>query len=94
MEIGVFLRYLHYFSNIECVQISIQTVNLLQATIQTINNLMNRADVVEVTEAADVEFLFHLDEHRCELQRYIACHECNVSVTYLIFDGFQTVFFF
>lgn len=79
MEIGVFRRYLHYFSNIECVKISNQTVNLLQATIQSIVDLTNTAEVVDATEEADVDFLFDLDEHRYELQRYIACHECNVS---------------
>lgn len=94
MEIGVFLRYLHYFSSIECVQISNQTVNLLQATIGQIVDLRNTAEVVEVTDAADVDFIFDLDEHRYELQRYIACHECNVSVIYLIFDGvFQSTHF-
>lgn len=91
MEIGVFLRYLHYFSSIECVQISNQTVNLLQATIGQIVDLTNTAEVVDVIDAADVDFIFDLDEHRYELQRYIACHECNVSVIYNFV--FSMVFF-
>lgn len=55
-------------------------MKLLQLTIQSIVELTNVADVVEVADAADVDFLFDLDEHRYELQRYISCHECNVSV--------------
>lgn len=79
VEIGVFLRYLHYFSNIECVKIGEQTVELLQAIVNLIAELMNKAEIVKLSERTDVDFLIDLDEHRYELRRCILCRHCFVS---------------
>lgn len=70
---------MHYFSNIECVKVSKQTTDLLKTTVSLIVGLTNKADVVEVAERTDVDFLLDLDEHRYELRRCILCRSCLVS---------------
>lgn len=79
VEIGVFLRYLRCFSQIENVQINTKTMELMQEAKQNMKELAQRAQVIENSSRNDVDFLFDLDEHQYELQRHIMCRACYVS---------------
>lgn len=79
MEIGVFLRYLRCFSQIENVQINKKTMELMQEASLSMQDLSQRANIIENTARNDVDFLFDLDEHQYELQRQILCRSCYVS---------------
>lgn len=79
VEIGVFLRYLRCFSQIECVQINKKTMELMQEAIVNMRDLSQRAQIIENSTRNDVDFLFDLNEHQYELQRHILCRSCYVS---------------
>lgn len=79
MEIGVFLRYLRCFSQIENVQINRKTLELMKDAMHNMNELSQNAHIVENSAKNDVDFLFDLDEHQYELQRHILCRSCYVS---------------
>lgn len=79
MEIGVFLRYLRCFSQIENVQINRKTLELMRDAMHNMNELSQNAQIVENSAKNDVDFLFDLDERQYELQRHILCRSCYVS---------------
>lgn len=79
VEIGIFLRYLRCFSQIENVQINKKTMELMQEAKSNMKDLAQRAQVIENSARNDVDFLFDLNEHQYELQRHIMCRACYVS---------------
>lgn len=79
VEIGVFLRYLRCFSQIENVQINKKTMELMQEARQKMKDLSQRAFIIENSARNDVDFLFDLNEHQYELHRHIFCRTCYVS---------------
>lgn len=79
VEIGVFLRYLRCFSQIENVQINKKTMELMQEARSSMKELAQRAHIIENSARNDVDFLFDLNEHQYELQRHIMCRACYVS---------------
>lgn len=78
IEIGLFLRYVQAFSNIDNVEISSRTEYLLQNARHYIDHILSAAKTLP-TDETDDEFLFDLDERLYEFRRYIFCQTCNVS---------------
>lgn len=84
MEIGVFVRYLRCFSQIENGQINKNTIELLEEAMTNIKSLTQQAHIIENSDRNDVDFLSELNEQQFGLQRYILCRTCDVSVKQII----------
>lgn len=79
-EIGLFVRHLRYFSNIENVRINRQSVDLLREAHAIIGELFENLQVDEMPDQSVVDLIFDFDERQYCLRRFLECRLCCVSI--------------
>lgn len=84
VEIGAFLQNLRrYVSGSQQVSIGNKTVELLLDTVTFIEGqLIGKADIIDVLNETNPNFLQDLDPSHFDLQRSFMCRLCNVSYIY------------
>lgn len=83
-KIGAFLHVLHRFAadgKADGSQISVgnQTISLLDKTLDSIQNLLAKSQVMDVPNEVNTTFPQDLDPSLFDLQQSVECRLCNVS---------------
>lgn len=78
MQIALFLKQLKLFGKKENVQVGKKTMDLLAATVTSIDELIDKALINDAIVGENVDFLFNLDAKHFELRPYIICRLCPV----------------